>query len=137
MENNEGSKEENKSSNSIFYGDGDKDGSNKNKLDAIADSQEDLEAVEHDGNIIDDKEATYQNLRGNKNNSFINGGDVESENPNVEVEDIEKIDLDADKIKDNKPNTDRKYNEERGGSGLPFEAGNLDSPNSQTNLKHK
>jgi hypothetical protein len=134
---NDNSKEDNKSSNShLFYGNNDQQENGKNKLDAIADSQEDLEAIEHDENVIDEKEATYQNLRGNKNNGLIHDH-KEGDSSEHEEEAIERLGLDPEERKNNDSNADRVYNEERGGSATPFDAGNLDSPNSSTHIKIK
>jgi len=120
----------------LFYAEDSKEEVNKNKLDAIADFQEDLEAIVQDGHVVDANEATYQNLRGKKNNSLVNG-DYGTNISRAEIGDMERLEYENENDKEEKPKTDRKYNDQRGGSGMPFDAGNLDSPNSQTNLKHK
>lgn len=47
---------------------------------------------------------------------------------------LEKDPLRSDEEdKEDKNKTDRRFNDQRGGSGMPFDAGTLDSPNSQAN----
>ena len=134
---NEDNKEDSKSSKgNLFYTGPETQERGKNKIDAIADSQEDLEAVDNNGNIVDQNEATYQNLRGKKNNSL--GNNANDNNKYTKATDAKKkLDMVNTEGADGKSQTDRKYNEERGGSAMPYENGNLDSPSSQANLKNK
>lgn len=127
--------EDNKTSKSnIFYDEADKQERGKNKIDKLTESQEDIEAIIQDVDMMQDNEATYQNLRNKKSNSFINNED-EGNRSKGEIGNIEKLCVVSEE--NNKSQTDRKYIEERGGSGNAYDAGNLDSPNSQSNLKNK
>jgi hypothetical protein len=61
----------------------------------------------------------------------------DSHGSRAEEEDKNGRDYNEEEEKDAKSKTDRRFNDQRGGSGMPFDAGTLDSPNSQTNLKKK
>lgn len=103
----------------------------------LSESHEDLEAIAQDGNIIEENESTYQNLRGNKANGFMSDKNPKSDEANLEIEEIDKLGLNEEE-KEKASKTERKYNDQRGGSGNYNDAGNQNSPKSQTKLvSHK
>lgn len=103
----------------------------KSKLDALSESQEDLEAVPADIDK-DDHDNVYQDLRGNKANGYMKD-DVEVDGSRVE-EEIGKISQEEER-KAGTNNTDRRNSsQQHGESGMPHENGNIDSPNSAARL---
>lgn len=126
--------ENKKSKNSLFTGtpEGEHLGT-RNRNDLVADTNEDIEAAIQAQNIIEDEEASYEHPKPKKVNGFITEENSYPPAGKMNTEDIDDLGLEKqEEVKGNRTQTNRKYNDQRGGSGMPYDAGDLDSPNSAT-----
>lgn len=110
--------------------------SDKDKVDDnlgdFSESKEDIEATPINNHTEVDN--TYTDVKGNKSNGYMKEGGAVSEGSKLNDEEIGKLNLEEE-FKDHRSNTDRANNGQRGESATPYDNGNLDSPNSQSNLK--
>ena len=110
--------------------------SEKEKIDYnlgdFSESKEDIEATPINNHTEVDN--TYTDVKGNKSNGYMKEGGTVSEGSKLNDEEIGKLDLEEE-LKEHLSNTDRANNGQRGESATPYDNGNLDSLNSQSNLK--
>jgi hypothetical protein len=102
------------------------------KIEDFSESKEDLEATPI--NIHTEIDNTYTDVKGNKSNGYLKEGGMISEGSKLNDEEIGKLNFEEE-LKDHRSNTDRANNGQRGESATPYNNANLDSPNSQSNLK--
>lgn len=122
------------SKNNLFKGEDSANGDDVDgfKIDSKSDLHEDIEAIVQDGNIMGSNNSSSHNLNKSKINGYVRDLNKSQISNKGEVEDLHKLSSTPRSKKEDFSKEGEREFDERGGSGMVNDAGNIDSPHNQT-----